>query len=148
MEDLGKVVDWIELGNKTLFNPLDTKATLYLFENRYKEVEYPSGFEQKRRCFPMEAAVFESFPDLFKQLVQFIKMKQLSGNSEIRFGLVFKPFDLNKKRKLMDRIRSVMALNKSSFSQPNGAKELIFSVDLDDDSSPSMLNEPPSDSIF
>ena len=35
MRDLAEIVDWIELGNKTLFNPLDTKATLYLFENSY-----------------------------------------------------------------------------------------------------------------
>ena len=35
MRDLGEVIDWIEMGNKTLFNPLDTKATLFLFENSY-----------------------------------------------------------------------------------------------------------------
>ena len=31
--DLSEVIDWIELANKTLFNPLDTRATLYLFES-------------------------------------------------------------------------------------------------------------------
>ena len=30
MRDLGEIIDWIELGNKTLFNPLDTKATLHV----------------------------------------------------------------------------------------------------------------------
>ena len=35
--DLSEIIEWIELGNKTLFNPLDTKATLYLFENSYEQ---------------------------------------------------------------------------------------------------------------
>jgi hypothetical protein len=39
MKDLSDVIDWIELGNKTLFAPLDVKMTLYLFENSYKEVQ-------------------------------------------------------------------------------------------------------------
>ena len=69
MSDLSEVVDWIELGNKTLFNPLDTKATLYLFENSYEETGDDQGFVQKRRSFPMEAVVFESFPDVFKALI-------------------------------------------------------------------------------
>ena len=72
MTDLAEIVDWIELGNKTLFNPLDTKATLYLFENSYEENEEDADFKQKRRSFPMEAVVFESFPDVFKALIQFI----------------------------------------------------------------------------
>jgi len=38
-KDLAEVVDWVEMGNKTLFNPLDTKATIYLFENSYEGVE-------------------------------------------------------------------------------------------------------------
>lgn len=38
-KDLAEVIDWIEMGNKTLFNPLDTKATLYIFENSYHGVE-------------------------------------------------------------------------------------------------------------
>ena len=39
IKDLSQVLEWIELGNKTLFNPLDTKVTLYLFENSYHSVE-------------------------------------------------------------------------------------------------------------
>ena len=97
MRDLAEIVDWIELGNKTLFNPLDTKATLYLFENSYEENEEDADFKQKRRSFPMEAVVFESFPDVFKALIQFIQGKLFGGNSEIRLGLVFKPLDLEKK---------------------------------------------------
>lgn len=64
------MIDWIELANKTLFIPLDTKATLYLFENSYKE--NGDDFNQKRRSFPMEAIVFESFPDVYESLIHFI----------------------------------------------------------------------------
>lgn len=35
MKDLSDIIEWIEVGNKTIFNPLDTKLTLYLFENSY-----------------------------------------------------------------------------------------------------------------
>jgi len=35
MKDLADVVDWVDVGNKTLFNPLNIKATLYMFENSY-----------------------------------------------------------------------------------------------------------------
>lgn len=61
MRDLNEVVDWIEMGNKTLLNPLDIKATLYVFENSYQEVE-GGAFKQRRRSFPLEQLVFESFP--------------------------------------------------------------------------------------
>ena len=43
--DLAEVIEWIELGNKTLFNPLDTKATLYLFESQYAESDTQADFE-------------------------------------------------------------------------------------------------------
>jgi hypothetical protein len=39
MKDLSDIIAWIEVGNKTLFNPENTKACLYLFENSYQEVE-------------------------------------------------------------------------------------------------------------
>jgi hypothetical protein len=35
MKDLSDVIEWIDLGNRTLFNPVDTKMTLHLFENSY-----------------------------------------------------------------------------------------------------------------
>lgn len=39
MKDLGDVIDWVETGNKTLFNPVNIKAVLYIFENSYQEVQ-------------------------------------------------------------------------------------------------------------
>lgn len=41
MKDLSDVVAWVDVGNKTLFNPENVKACLYLFENTYEEV--PGG---------------------------------------------------------------------------------------------------------
>jgi hypothetical protein len=38
MRDLDEVIDWVDMGNKSLFASLDVKATLYLFENSYQEV--------------------------------------------------------------------------------------------------------------
>ena len=105
-KDLAEVIDWIEMGNKTLFNPLDTKATLYLFENSYQSVE-GSTFKQRRRSLPMESVVFEAIPDLFSQLIRFVKTKLTGRKSEIRLGLVFKPFNDEKRRKLNDRIRRI-----------------------------------------
>ena len=66
-----EIIEWIELGNKALFNPLDTKATLYLFENSYQEVEGGS-FKQRRRSFPIDILVLEAVPNMFSNLVDFI----------------------------------------------------------------------------
>lgn len=71
MKDLAEVIEWIEMGNRTLFNPLDVKQTLYLFENSYQETDGGS-FKQRRRSFPMDSAVLEAFPELFKSLCKFI----------------------------------------------------------------------------
>ena len=106
MRDLSEVLDWIEVGNKTLFNPLDTQATLYLFDNQYYETSKDEGnFKQRCRSFPMEAVVFDSLPEIYEAMVKFTRDRILTGNSEIRLGLVFRPLDLAKKNKLVDRIR-------------------------------------------
>jgi len=131
LEDLGEIIDWIELGNKTLFNPLDTKATLFLIENSYSELSESSSFEQKRRSYPIESVVYESLPQVFKALVDFIQVKTLQGKSEIRLGLVFSSFDLDKKHRLMERVRQIMARNKTDLndlsSRKSKIKHLVFS---------------------
>ena len=38
MKDLTDVIEWVELGNKTLFKPVDCKMQLYVFENSYKQM--------------------------------------------------------------------------------------------------------------
>ena len=110
-KDLAEVIDWIEMGNKTLFNPLDTKATLYLFENSYQAVE-GGTFKQRRRSFPMESIVFETFPEMFDSLIRFVKTKLMARKSEIRLGIVFKPYSDEKKKKMMDRLRRITQKQK------------------------------------
>ena len=94
------------MGNKTLFNPLDTKATIYIFENSYHGVE-GGTFRQRRRSFPLESVVFEAFPDIFNNLIDFVRSKLMGRKSEIRLGLVFRPYNDEKRRRLIDRIRRV-----------------------------------------
>lgn len=65
----------------------------------------------------MEQIVFESFPSLFKNMIKFIQTKLLGKKSEIRLGLVFKAFNIEKKRKLLDRIRKINAEFKGSAEQ-------------------------------
>jgi hypothetical protein len=38
MKDLNDIVEWIDIGNRTLFYPLDVKMQLCIFENSYQEV--------------------------------------------------------------------------------------------------------------
>jgi hypothetical protein len=71
MKDLGDVIDWVETGNKTLFNPVNIKAVLYIFENSYQEVQGGS-FKQKRRSLPLESLIFEAFPDMYQCLIKFV----------------------------------------------------------------------------
>jgi len=35
MKDLNDIVEWIDIGNRTLFNQIDVKMQLYIFENSY-----------------------------------------------------------------------------------------------------------------
>jgi len=35
MKDLNDVVEWIALGNRTIFSPVGVKMQLYVFENSY-----------------------------------------------------------------------------------------------------------------
>ena len=118
-KDLAQVIDWIEMGNKTLFNPLDTKATLYLFENSYQAVEQGT-FKQRRRSFPLESLVFEAFPELFTSLLRFVKTKLMARKSEIRLGLVFRPYNDEKRRKMLDRIRRITQQKKQDEDRLSG----------------------------
>ena len=55
----------------------------------------------------MESVVFETFPELFHSLIRFVKTKLMARKSEIRLGIVFKPYSDEKKRKMLDRIRRI-----------------------------------------
>lgn len=107
MKDLADIIEWIEVGNKTIFNPLDTKMTLYLFENSYEQVEGGS-FKQRRRSMPLESLVFEGFPVMFKSLVKLIQLKLLNKKSEIRFGLVIKPTTAYQRKRLQEKVNKLV----------------------------------------
>lgn len=131
MKDLSDVIEWIELGNRTLFTPLNVKMTLYLFENSYQEVQGGS-FKQRRRSLPLEAPVFDSFPDLFKRLIRFVQLKLLNKKSEIRFGLVFRSTNQSSKKRMEDRIRKITS---AMASQPEDSVGISALYNSDDDES-------------
>ena len=106
MKDLAEVIEWIELGNKALFNTLDVKMTLYMFENSYQEVQGGS-FRQRRRSMPLESAAFDAFPDLFKKLIKFVQLKLLNRRSEIRFALVVRSTSSEQRQRMADRIKKL-----------------------------------------
>lgn len=107
MRDLDEVIEQIDLANKSLFTPLDLKATLYLFENCYQCVA-GGNFKQRRRSLPLEPLVFEAFPRVFKSLICFVQNKLLSRKSEIRFGLILRPHDAECRRKLQERLKKLI----------------------------------------
>lgn len=39
IKDLTDIIEWIDIGNKVLFNPVEAKVSFYIFENSYQEVE-------------------------------------------------------------------------------------------------------------
>lgn len=96
MKDLNDVVEWIDIGNRTMFNQVGVKMQLYVFENSYQEV-VGGSFRQRRRSMPIENEVFETFPALFKRLIQHIQLKLCTQHAEIKLGVVFKSTNHNEK---------------------------------------------------
>jgi len=88
----------------------------------------------------MESVVFESFPELFKSLVKFVKLKLLGKRSEVKLGLVFKPFNFDKKKRLLDRIRKINAKQKEGQNVvfDDSATTLIYGSDEDEDIEPQL----------
>ena len=64
---------------------------MYVVENQYKEVE-DGVWKQKRRSFPLETIFFEACPDMYRALLRYIKLRLLTGKSEIKLCMVFKRF--------------------------------------------------------
>ena len=76
MRDLTSLVHQIEKANRILFNHFGVKAVIYVIENTYKEIE-PGNFVQKRRSFPLETIFFDACPDMFRDLLRYIKLRLL-----------------------------------------------------------------------
>ena len=82
-----QILEWIDLANKSLFQPLKIHVTLWLFENSFVKVE--GKLVQRRRSLPIESAYLQAFPDIYKRLIGFIKSKMFRERSEVRLGLNF-----------------------------------------------------------
>jgi hypothetical protein len=95
LRDLGNVVEWLEDANRAMFNHFDTKCVLYVVENTYSEID-GGVFKQKRRSFPLETIFFDTFPQMYLNLIRYIKAKLISHKSEIKLALVFKRFTKQK----------------------------------------------------
>lgn len=106
MKDLNDVVEWIDIGNRTLFNQIDVKMQLYIFENSYQEVAGGS-FRQRRRSMPLDCEVFEAFPQVFKRLIQHTQLKLLTQHAEIKLGVCFKANTAEQKDKVAQKMRKI-----------------------------------------
>ena len=62
----------------------------------------------------MESVFFRAFPDMYASLLDYIKSRLMSDGSEVRMGLVFKPFTKKKQNKTEMRINM---MTKESGSQ-------------------------------
>lgn len=62
----------------------------------------------------METVFFDSFPEMYKVLLAYIKQKLISGRSEVRLCLVFKRYTVKKQLQNELRIKEMMKNNKES----------------------------------
>lgn len=93
-----------------------------MFDNSYEEVQ-GGTFRQQRRSLPLDALVFDAFPDMYESVVSFVQTKLLVKKSEIRLGLVFRPHNLQKNQRMRDRIRKVI-------QQQRSMREALLDIDL------------------
>ena len=87
-----------------MFNHFNLKCVLYIIENSYSKIDDSGAFKQKRRSFPLESIFFSAFPEMYGSLLQYVKEKLLSENSEVRVALVLKPFSVQKQIKTEMRV--------------------------------------------
>ena len=107
LRDLGNVVEWLEDSNRAMFNHFDVKCVLYIVENTYSEVE-GGVFKQKRRSFPLETIFFDAFPEMYLNLLRYIKARLVSHKSELKLALVFKKYTKSKQIKTEMRVNMMM----------------------------------------
>ncbi|CDW79197.1 UNKNOWN [Stylonychia lemnae] len=119
LKDLNTVLDHVDFGNKHLFFPINAKATLYLFENKFSE-----DGQQKRRSFPLDSKFFDAFPRTFKILMHYVKLRLYQKKTEIKFGIVFTKNDENKQKKADEKIQLYIqrntVMNSSAYKKAKG----------------------------
>ena len=96
-----------------MFNHFEVKAVLYIIENQYQEVQ-GGQFKQKRRSFPLETLFFDAFPEMYLNLIRYVKHRLISGRSEIRLALVFKKHSKTKQVQTEMRIKMMKEKDKES----------------------------------
>jgi len=74
---------------------------------------------------------------MFTALIRFAKIKLMRRKSEIRLGLVFKPFNQEKRRRLLDRVRKIIMAQKQDVpglgrGYDQNPSSLIFASDDED----------------
>jgi len=89
------------------------------------------SFQQRRRSLPLEQAVFEAFPELFKKLITFVKGKLHSSEAEIRFGLVVRSTDAMQKKRMQERIKKLATSMGSQLNESVVISALYNSDDED-----------------
>lgn len=97
--DLYNVVKWIEKSNRVMFNHFNVKCVLYICENTSVQTAESANtrtFKQARKSFPLESIFIDSFPGLFVELLNYVKLRLHSGKSEIRLLLAFKRYSRSK----------------------------------------------------
>lgn len=107
MTDLNNVIELLEKANENIFNPIDTKITLYLFENSYTYTDGGSTL-QRRRSLPLEFQTLWQTPTMYKNVIRFIQTKLFTKKSEIRFGFVIESLKIVQHQTLTDRMSNAL----------------------------------------
>lgn len=117
------------MANKCIFNHFGVKAVVYVVENQYKEVE-DGVWKQKRRSFPLETIFFEACPDMYRALLRYIKLRLLTGKSEIKLCMVFKRFA--RKKQIQNQMRVQAMVQNTKDSAFNVATKKVESILFDE----------------
>jgi hypothetical protein len=97
--DLYNVIKWVERSNRLMFNHLNVKCVLHICENTTILTDEDSTsrtFKQSRKSFPLETIFIDSFPGMYSDLIDYVKLRLHSGSSEIRLLLSFRKFSRSK----------------------------------------------------
>ena len=114
--DLYNVVKWVEKANRIMFNHFNVKCVLYICENTTVQTDEDAvskTFKQARKSFPLESIFIDSFPGLFVELLNYVKLRLHSGKSEIRLLLAFKRYSRSKAIGCQLRVDLMKKLSKT-----------------------------------
>jgi len=99
-----------------MFNHLNVKCVLYICENTTiltDEDATSKTFKQARQSFPLESIFIDSFPGLYSDLIDYVKLRLHSKASEIRLLLTFRKFSRSKAIGSIMRVDLMKKLGKN-----------------------------------